>query len=330
MGGNVLKKLRSSKGASLTFALLAFLVCAVISAVLLASASAASGRASKLAETDQRYYAVTSAAQLFCDALEDKTTHTPKEFVIERVRTDKSVTQTKYTEIEGITLRYLVDPADLSKVPGVDSVQESLFELKMTIPDTLEASQPEVIDSIIPSGGTSDGSAAKITALRGISIFTDAALSYVIGVADGTDVTVTQAYNKKPSSATAGSEAKPIKTWDLELSFAPAVEGGSGYTGVPIKAAATLRIDGSMIIEFRNDSTDQAFKVTVTLAATVTDTSGLPEVTTTEDTYRKFNVLETEGEESVLYDYETTITTTKKTKTTTISWRVAEIKKGAA
>lgn len=329
MGGNVLKKLRSSKGASITFALLAFLVCAVISAVLLASASAASGRASKLAETDQRYYAVTSAAQLFCDALEDKTTHTPKEFVIERVRTDTSVTQTKYTEIEGITFRYPVDPADLSKVPGVDSVQESLFELKMTIPDTLEASQPELIDSKIPSGSTSDGSAAKITALRDISIFTDAALSYVIGAADSTDVTVTQAYNKKPSSATAGSEAKPIKTWDLELSFAPAVEGG-GYTGVPIKAAATLRSDGSMIIEFRNDSTDQAFKVTVTLAATVTDTSGLPEVTTTEDTYRKFNVLETEGEESVLYDYETTITTTKKTKTTTISWRVAEIKKGAA
>ena len=69
MGGNVLKKLRSSKGASLTFALLAFLVCAVISAVLLASASAAAGRLSGLAEADQRYYAVTSAAQLFCDEL---------------------------------------------------------------------------------------------------------------------------------------------------------------------------------------------------------------------------------------------------------------------
>ena len=115
MGRRILIKLRSREGASLTFALLAFLVCAVISAVLLASASAASGRVSKLAETDQRYYAVTSAAQLFCDALEDKTTHTPKEFVIERVRTDTSVTQTKYAEIEGITFRYPVDPADLSK-----------------------------------------------------------------------------------------------------------------------------------------------------------------------------------------------------------------------
>ena len=62
MGRTALDKLRSRKGASLTFALLAFLVCAVISAVLLASASASAGRLSNLAESDQRYYAVTSAA----------------------------------------------------------------------------------------------------------------------------------------------------------------------------------------------------------------------------------------------------------------------------
>ncbi len=64
-----LKKLRSRKGASLTFALLAFLVCAVISAVLLAAAQTAAGRVSGQAEADQRYYAVSSAAKLFCDAL---------------------------------------------------------------------------------------------------------------------------------------------------------------------------------------------------------------------------------------------------------------------
>lgn len=87
MGGNVLKKLRSRKGASLTFALLAFLVCAVISAVLLASASAAAGRLSGLAEADQRYYAVTSAAQLFCDELEKGIQEVP-EYSIEWSKTE--------------------------------------------------------------------------------------------------------------------------------------------------------------------------------------------------------------------------------------------------
>lgn len=58
------RKLRSDKGASITFALLIFLVCAVISSVVLVAATASSGRISNQAETDQRYYSVTSAAEL--------------------------------------------------------------------------------------------------------------------------------------------------------------------------------------------------------------------------------------------------------------------------
>lgn len=314
MGGNVLKKLRSSKGASLTFALLAFLVCAVISAVLLASASAASGRVSKLAETDQRYYAVTSAAQLFCDALENQ------QFTIKRMKTTKDVTQVRYMEVEGITFQEtMIGDPDLSVIPSGVSLQGTLYELSMTIPDTPEASH---IDS------TMTDTKKEIGDLRDISIFADAALSYTIGISENTDVK--DAYDNSPGSA-GGAANTPIKSWDLKLDFDKATaESTYSYTGIQLKATATLRNDGSMIIEFRNDSPDQAFKVTVTLMATITDTSALPEVTTTEDTYLKFNVLETEGEESVLYDYETTITTTTETKTTTISWGVTEIKKGAA
>lgn len=63
------KKLRSSKGASITFALLLFLVCAVIGSVVLAAGTASSGRFSKLAESDARYYSVTSAAALLKDEI---------------------------------------------------------------------------------------------------------------------------------------------------------------------------------------------------------------------------------------------------------------------
>ena len=63
------KKLKSNIGASITFALLLFLVCSVVGSIILTSATAASGRLSGLAKSDERYYAVTSAAQLFRDAL---------------------------------------------------------------------------------------------------------------------------------------------------------------------------------------------------------------------------------------------------------------------
>ena len=60
-------KLQSQRGASITFALLLFLVCSVVSIVVVVAGSAAAGRMSQRAETDQRYYAVTSAVELLCD-----------------------------------------------------------------------------------------------------------------------------------------------------------------------------------------------------------------------------------------------------------------------
>jgi len=60
-------KIKSQRGASITFALLLFLVCAVVSIVVVVAGSAAAGRMSERAETDQRYYAVTSAVELLCD-----------------------------------------------------------------------------------------------------------------------------------------------------------------------------------------------------------------------------------------------------------------------
>ena len=54
-------------------ALLLFLVCAVIGAVVLTAATASAGRLSGLAEMDQRYYSVSSAAELLVNQLCDKT-----------------------------------------------------------------------------------------------------------------------------------------------------------------------------------------------------------------------------------------------------------------
>lgn len=69
----VTKKTSSTRGASITFALLLFLVCAAVGSVVLAAGTAAAGRMSKIAETDQRYYSVTSAAGLLRDVLDGQT-----------------------------------------------------------------------------------------------------------------------------------------------------------------------------------------------------------------------------------------------------------------
>ena len=69
----VRRKIESQKGASITFALLIFLVCAVVSSVVIVAGSTSAGRMSQIAEFDQRYYAVTSAAKLLKSDIDGKT-----------------------------------------------------------------------------------------------------------------------------------------------------------------------------------------------------------------------------------------------------------------
>lgn len=73
MKNRIKNKLRSRAGASITFALLLFLVCSVLCSVVLTAATSSSGRMSQIAEADQRYYAVTSAAELLESIIDGKT-----------------------------------------------------------------------------------------------------------------------------------------------------------------------------------------------------------------------------------------------------------------
>ena len=92
-------KLRSRRGASLTFALLLFLVCAVVGSVVLTAGTAASGRMSQIAEMDQRYYSVNSAARLLIDMMEKADVRVEK-----TVMTDDSAADSyKYFEKIGDT-----------------------------------------------------------------------------------------------------------------------------------------------------------------------------------------------------------------------------------
>jgi hypothetical protein len=92
--GKTMGKLRSRRGASLLAALFVFLVCSVIGIVVVTAATAAAGRASKLAENDQRYFSVASAAELLTQELSGKPV------TIQRVKTTEEIVNTDYT-LEG-------------------------------------------------------------------------------------------------------------------------------------------------------------------------------------------------------------------------------------
>jgi len=84
-------KIKSQRGASITFALLLFLVCAVISSAIIVAATSAAGRMSQMAQMDQRYYAVTSVAKLLKSEIDGKTVYvTPG--------TDKYIVRYDYEE----------------------------------------------------------------------------------------------------------------------------------------------------------------------------------------------------------------------------------------
>lgn len=69
MFSRISAKLKSNTGATLLMALIFFLLCAVCGAVILTAGSSASGRIAGLAESEQEYYSVASAAGVLEDAI---------------------------------------------------------------------------------------------------------------------------------------------------------------------------------------------------------------------------------------------------------------------
>ena len=66
-----MNKLKDNTGASITFALLLFMVCAVVSSVLITAGTVAVGRISESSSTDSRYYSVMSAVNVLDDLYSD-------------------------------------------------------------------------------------------------------------------------------------------------------------------------------------------------------------------------------------------------------------------
>ena len=159
----VKRKLKNQTGASITFALLLFLVCAVLSSVIIVAATAASGRMAGIAEADQRYYNVTSACRLLEELIDGKS--------VSVVRETTSWTTTEYKDGNIVNKNYNMD----GTVPKSPIVKEYLI---------LDKTAEEIInkinktDTYLISVNQFSGEGAAGTTLKNKSFLNDAAYKY--------------------------------------------------------------------------------------------------------------------------------------------------------
>ena len=312
MGKNMRSKLRSGKGASITFALLAFLACAVVSAVLLAAASVASGRIGGLAASDRRYYAVASAAQLFCDSLKDpEEPDKALEITVERRHEERFTTVTKYVAVEGGGFIPVSDPhhGEIFK-PYDESYNYDRYSLWMK-----DSSDP--FPKLEQRGYP----------LREQNLLRILALNYVFGSAlkPGTE-------SGEPAGAL---EDLLERTFDLppghgkELDLTMEVSAGEDGDGgewdfLTVEVRLNMGEDGALKARFTcPGEKNGGYAIEVVLLPVIRDNSQDP---VEEERETVTTAPDAESENA----YCAFLTTTRKTiKTTTISWAVSEVQKEA-
>ena len=142
------RKLNSQRGASITWALLIFLVCAVVGSVVLTAGTAAAGRMSQQAVSDQRYYCVTSAVQLLIDKIDGET-------VTAVQQKEKSETAWPEPTLSGSDIVLLQDAAKALLALG--SPPTAIPDKTLTLTAKDSASSANVINALITLKTGTDG-----------------------------------------------------------------------------------------------------------------------------------------------------------------------------
>lgn len=251
-------KVRSTDGASLSIALLLFLVCAVVGSVVLAAATAASGRLAKMAEMDQRYYSVTSAAELLAEELND--------------------IQVTVLQKKGVT--------EILKNGKVDKDQ-TVEKSNITIVSKAVSHQP----NIFPDSG--EDIACQIPGTEGeltnISYLSKAALSLAIG--DPNNCNTTQAWEFE------NIEEVTLSSQKFEITHTPVADTPlTEETCAQLKTYAFCRIDrGALIINITDgetESNENHYQVRLTFEPIIS-TSMKSNINSEERKYEKPNEIVT-------------------------------------
>ncbi len=289
--GKIVRKLRSGRGASLLAALLLFLVCSVIGIVVLTAATAAAGRASKLAENDQRYFSVSSAAELLAQELSGKTVTIERKKVTARTQTTNVYFETG-KEPEPWPTKWKVTYS--TEIKGGESILT--YESGET-----EGEEPQAI----PAGS---GSAIS---LEGRSFMTELAIRLLFG----SDLRCNNDAAFERSFADSGFEGYAAEG---SLKMNP-----DNQTELQIEGKYWLRNDGMLFIELSNaeSGSGDSFTLVLTLRPEFSNTykekshTAAPAITYFTDT---------SGENVTGYKKEENAQNTE-TKTASVTWNVVGI-----
>ena len=252
------RKLASRRGAAITFALLLFLVCATVGVIVLVAGTTASGRLSKLSETDRRYYAVQSAAQLLREEIEGSSV------TIIRELEPNTFTQTTTTGL--IRYRTAADPTWQSVY--TKTVTETLTFA------TNDAWYATVHHTIVPKGAAE--------AERNILPFLqEAAKKYFLGSWAESDVSGLEDTQKVSYW---NQEYSPYgQTGPLSGDYSLSLEGAQDSAGKPLNAAdvtisAKLDIYGNLLVQLSSGEGENTYIVTMTFSPTDVPTVEYPEL----------------------------------------------------
>ena len=233
------QKVKSNTGASLAMALLLFLICAVLGALVLTAGSAAAGRFSKLAEQDQAYYKVSSAAELLMTELDGAKVE------IARYRQTTTVTTAEFTVNE---------ETGLDEPAGVPTTSSPSFAYRTALNGAFIGSDASYVTAA--SGTALPDTLSFLSDLAARMLFGDSACN----TADAWALNLrTNGYTRTGS-----------------FTLEPAYTGMTG--SLDVKCDYELKPGGMLYITVSDTVSDEGsrFSMTLILAAELTDGPVLP------------------------------------------------------
>ena len=267
MDVDLIKKLRTERGASLMVSLLLFLVCATLGSVVLTAGTAASGRIASMSEMDQRYYSVTSAAELVANELTDKTVTITRISTTVNDGTPVYETQIDFTGV-----------SEQRRLAYLESEGKNVCYNSIGDPQNLDFLTQRAVDLMFGSNRCN----------------TEAAMSYSFAGNTATNTESIVSFTVRHSGTAEGIDAEKLD----------------------VKADCTVKPDGTMLIKLynvkRDGEEDDGKKYTLLLTLT-------PSFDETENT-----------SEQTSYAHEGTTTTLTVTKTSSVKWSVASVRKEVA
>ena len=282
--------LRSQTGASITFALLLFLICSLVGALVITAGTTAAGRMANLAEMDQRFYSVSSAAKLLEDELNNQSV------TITRVREMKTVTESTYIteEIDGRTVAKLDSDSISSKTYYKYSTD---FNGEYTVADS------DWLDSIIDPYAY-QGTGLPDMNQAGISFLTGRATLLLLG-----DDMINACNNDAAMDASMKNGTPQEGEFLLSHN-----RGGDEDQDLAIFGIYEMKSDGTLVLTLQNQNGDP-YQMRLTLHPSISETKS-EDTSSTSD-----RVTNTGG-------FKETVTSIKKlTKVFKITWTVSSVEK---